>query len=75
MTIKRKLPGDRVDITGSDLETDSTPKFTETELLALIGRIAEDNPDLPAAFIEELLLALAEADAGKVSEYEFDEEE
>ncbi|EPT1451845.1 hypothetical protein ACVOZ6_003433 [Escherichia coli] len=34
-----------------------------------IGRIAEDNPDLPFAFINEILMAKAEINNGQVTRY------
>ncbi|MCF6807006.1 ParD-like family protein [Thiotrichales bacterium 19S9-12] len=37
-----------------------------------IGRIAEENPDLPYSFIKESLIAKAEMDAGLVSDYELE---
>lgn len=36
----------------------STPK--QIEYWASIGRVAEDNPDLPYAFIKDILLAMEE---------------
>lgn len=45
----------------------SVPK--QIEHWALIGRIAEDNPDLPYQFIREALIATAEANSGEVTTY------
>lgn len=45
----------------------SIPK--QIEHWALIGRIAEDNPDLPYEFIRDALMASAEVKAGKVKKY------
>jgi len=45
----------------------SVPK--QIEHWAQIGRIAEDNPDLPYEFIRESLIANAELKQGKVTEY------
>ncbi|ORM61714.1 hypothetical protein PRCB_11990 [Pantoea rodasii] len=45
----------------------SVPK--QIEHWAKIGRIAEDNPDLTFSFINEILLAKAEMDNGKVKKY------
>ncbi|WP_159564750.1 ParD-like family protein [Budvicia diplopodorum] len=45
----------------------SVPK--QIEHWAKIGRIAEDNPDLPYSFILETLLAKGEVDNQKVSRY------
>jgi hypothetical protein len=48
----------------------STPK--QIEYWANIGKIAEENPDLPYNFIKEILLAKAELADGEVTPYEFD---
>lgn len=45
----------------------SIPK--QIEHWAEIGRIAEDNPDLPYDFIKNALLASAEVNSGKVTPY------
>lgn len=45
----------------------SIPK--QIEHWAKIGRIAEDNPDLPYSFIHESLLAEIEMNNGRVSKY------
>lgn len=47
----------------------------QVEHWATIGRIAEENPDLPFAMLREILLAKSEADAGMVEEYAFGEGE
>jgi len=47
----------------------SLPK--QIEYWSRIGKIAEENPDLPYAFIKEILLARQEADNGEVKEYRF----
>jgi len=45
----------------------SVPK--QIEHWAKIGRIAEDNPDLPYSFILDTLLARSEVENNKVSRY------
>lgn len=42
----------------------------QIEHWAQIGRIAEDNPDLPYSFIKDALIASAEMNAGAVEKYE-----
>ncbi|NIE72756.1 ParD-like family protein [Pantoea sp. Acro-807] len=54
--------------THADAMSRSVPK--QIEHWAKIGRIAEDNPDLPFSFINEILLAKSEVDNGKVTKYE-----
>jgi len=36
-----------------------------------IGRIVEADPDLPYAFIKEILLSKQEADDGKLTDFQF----
>jgi len=48
----------------------STPK--QIEYWSQIGKIAEENPDLPYSFIKELLIGMAEIESGEVSEFTFD---
>ena len=47
----------------------SLPK--QIEYWFRIGKIAEENPDLPYSFIKEVLLAMEEAKEGDVDEYRF----
>jgi hypothetical protein len=44
----------------------------QIEHWAKIGKIAEENPDLPYAFIVDILIAKAELDNGLVDDYEFE---
>ena len=39
------------------------------EYWARLGKAVEDNPDLPINFVKNSLLAVAEAEAGQLSEY------
>ena len=41
----------------------------QIEYWAKVGRIAEDNPDLPYAFIKETLIGLDEIEAGLGEDY------
>jgi len=47
----------------------STPK--QIEYWARLGKIAEENPDLPLGFIKGILIGKEEVVAGDLSEYEF----
>ena len=51
------------------IESRSVPK--QIEYWARIGRAARDNPDLPIDFIEDLLIAKAEMEAGELREFKF----
>jgi len=43
----------------------------QIEHWARLGKIAEDNPDLPLEFIRELMLSHEEAKHGKLEPYQF----
>ena len=59
---------DKATIMGKALDR-TTPK--QIEHWAKIGRIMEDNPDLPYTFVKQAVIAKAEIEAGKVEEYTF----
>lgn len=48
----------------------SVPK--QIEYWSKIGRIAEENPDLPISFIKDIILGLHDVKKGNTSPYEFD---
>lgn len=48
----------------------SPPK--QIEHWATIGRVAEENPDLPLRFVNDILVGLEEAEAGELREYQFE---
>ncbi len=43
----------------------------QIEHWAKIGKIYEENPDLPASFVNGILISLSEIEAGEVTEYVF----
>ena len=43
----------------------------QIEYWTKIGKMAEENPDLPYSFIKDILLAKAELETGEISDYEF----
>ncbi|MCY4186600.1 MAG: hypothetical protein OXC82_10375 [Rhodobacteraceae bacterium] len=47
----------------------SIPK--QIEYWSIIGKIAEENPDLPYSFIKDILIANQEVADGQVTPYEF----
>lgn len=51
----------------SAVQSRSLPK--QIEYWAKIGRIAEENPDLPYSAIKDMLLGLADVKNGNVEEY------
>lgn len=47
----------------------SVPK--QIEYWASIGKLADENPDMPYGFIKDILLSKQEADDGKLTDYQF----
>lgn len=47
----------------------SVPK--QIEHWARLGKIAEENPDLPIGFVKEGLISMQEVEAGDISDYQF----
>jgi hypothetical protein len=47
----------------------TTPK--QIEHWAKIGEMMEDNPELPYAFVKQVIIAKAEKEAGKLETYDF----
>jgi len=45
----------------------------QIEHWAQIGKISEENPDMPYSLIKELLMGLQELASGDFSEYKFDQ--
>ncbi len=43
----------------------------QIEHWAKIGKMMEDNPDLPYLFVRDAAIAKAEKDAGEIEEYKF----
>jgi len=43
----------------------------QIEYWARIGKIAEENPDLPLGFVKDMLVAIEEVELGDVSEYKY----
>lgn len=48
----------------------TTPK--QIEHWAKIGKMMEDNPDLPYEFVQQAIIAQAEKEAGELEPYAFD---
>lgn len=59
---------DKATIMGKALDR-TTPK--QIEHWAKIGKMMEDNPDLPYDFVKQAVIAKAEREAGKLEEYDF----
>ncbi|EPT1453055.1 ParD-like family protein [Escherichia coli] len=69
MAVSFRLDDEFVDSVKVHAEAQSRSVPKQIEHWAKIGRIAEDNPDLPFAFISEILLAKSEINNGQVTRY------
>ena len=45
----------------------------QIEHWALIGKISEENPEMPYSLIKEIFMGLKELESGEFSEYQFDQ--
>ncbi len=70
-TVAIRLPANLVKQAShyADVNLRTVPK--QIEYWAMLGRCAEDNPDLPLDFIKECLLSKQEAINGDISEFKF----
>jgi len=66
-----KLTDELVDSAEIHAKAQTRSVNKQVEHWARLGRLAEQNPDLPAAFLSELLIGIEEAKAGVVSDYTF----
>ncbi|MFK0571243.1 TA system antitoxin ParD family protein [Endozoicomonas sp.] len=46
----------------------------QIEHWAKIGKIMEENPDLPYEFVRQSLIGMAEAEAGRLEKFTFDDD-
>ncbi len=69
MSVAIRLPEDLVDDAKkhASLHCRTVPK--QIEYWTLLGRVAEENPDLPLSFIKKTLLGIAEAKEGKLTSF------
>ena len=74
-TIAIRLPSNLIEQATkyASINLRTVPK--QIEYWAMLGRCAEDNPDLPLEFIKECLLANEDINQGNVSEFKFRSDE
>ncbi len=72
MAIAIKLSNELVDDAKTYAKAQHRTPPKQIEHWARLGKIAEENPDLPLGFITDALVGVEEVKAGKVSEYIFD---
>ena len=66
-----KLSGDIVFVANKYAAVNSRSVPKQIEHWVKIGRIAEENPDLPYSFIKDILLSLEEIKSEKPAPYQF----
>jgi len=64
-----KLSDELVDDARAKAQHRTPPK--QIEYWARIGKLAEENPDLPLSFVRDALVGLEEIRIGQTSEYTF----
>ena len=71
MSMPVKLPDDLITAARRHAEAYSRSVPKQIEHWSRIGKIAEENPDLPYAFIHDMLLSLEEVADGEVVDFTF----
>ncbi|MDR3012649.1 MAG: ParD-like family protein [Chitinispirillales bacterium] len=66
-----KLSADILSVAKVRASTNSRSVSKQIEYWARIGKIAEENPDLPYEFIKNILEARKEMKRGEISDFEF----
>ncbi len=71
MSVAIRLPESLVDEAKryASIHCRTVPK--QIEYWSLLGRVADENPDLPLSFIKESLMGLSELEDGKTSAFKF----
>ncbi|MDQ6965348.1 MAG: hypothetical protein Q9M23_00285 [Mariprofundaceae bacterium] len=71
MAIAIKLSDELVDDAKAYAKAQHRTPPKQIEYWARIGKLAEENPDLPLSFVRDALVGLEEIKAGQTSEYTF----
>jgi len=71
MSVAVKLSDDVVDAARIQSRIDQRSLGAQLSYWAKLGRVAEENPDLPFSFIHEVMLSHAEAEDGQLEPYIF----
>jgi hypothetical protein len=74
MTIAIRLPSNLVTEAKKLAAVHFRTATKQIEYWAYLGKIADENPDLPASFIKGCIEAKSELDNGNLSKFEFVEE-
>jgi hypothetical protein len=71
MAVALKLPDDLIEIAKPHAAATHRSVPKQIEHWARLGKAVEENPELPVQFIQDTLLAVEEAKAGLLTEYQF----
>lgn len=69
MAVALKLSEELIDLAKPRAAAEHRTVPMQIEYWARLGKAVEDHPELPLQFIKDALLAVAEANAGQISEY------
>lgn len=73
MPIALRISDDLIEMARTVSKIERRSVTGQIEHWAQIGKIAEENPDLPYALIRDIMLGLEELESGNFSEYQFNE--
>ena len=68
-----KISDDLIKMAGLYAKVENRSVAAQVEYWAKLGKIAEENPDLPLSFIKDILLGWAQIKAGEKTPYVFGE--
>jgi hypothetical protein len=71
MSVALKLSDELIDLAKPHAAAMQRSIPKQIEYWARLGKVVEDNPELPLQFIQDTLLGLEEAKAGQTSDYKF----
>jgi hypothetical protein len=66
-----KLPDELLEQVRRAASINSRSVAKQIEFWSRIGKVAEENPDLPYGFIRQVLISKQEAEDGELSEFQF----
>ena len=71
MSVTLKLSDELIDLAKPHAAAKHRSIPKQIEYWARLGKVVEDNPELPLQFIQDTLLGIEEAKAGQTSDYKF----
>ena len=74
MAVALKLSDELIEIAKPHAAAKHRSVPNQIEYWARLGKAVEENPELPVQFIQETVLAVEQAKAGQLAEYQFSSE-